>query len=267
MFMKRNGFTLVELLVVIGIIALLMAIIVPALQRSKQQARAVTCGFNIRQLLLGLFTFESDNYHLPFGFDDTNLSPPQGGWPGFIEYDRAGWWWFNYAEGFFSNANKIKTVLQCPSRRLGRLKFGDNVLCGNYGVNTSLCKSAAGRKSRAEFIGTPLSLARIANPGQTILIVDSGYSIINWTHATDAPPYSLGNMIEDTAYIPGMEINKDRTNLWPGQMTDAIDGRHLSKTVNVGFADGHVSRQKADSLFVEKVGDSYKNRSPLWRPK
>ena len=264
--MKRNGFTLVELLVVIAIIALLMAIIVPALQRSKQQARAVACSSNIRQLLLGLFTFESDNQHLPFGFDDTRLSSPPGGWPGTIAYDRLGWWWFNYTEGFFSKDKGKNQAPWCPSRRTRESKF-EYVLHGNYGVNTSVCKSTAGRKSRAEFIGTPLSSAKIPNPGQTLLIVDSGYSTINWTHATDSPPYSLSSMIEDTAYIPGMEINKEKTNLWPSQIADAIEGRHLSKTVNVGFADGHVSRQKADSLFVEKVGDSYRNRAPLWRPK
>ena len=40
-----------------------------------------------------------------------------------------------------------------------------------------------------------------------------------------------------------------------------------NKTVNVGFADGHVTRKKADDLFVEKAADAYMNRSPLWLPK
>ena len=170
-------------------------------------------------------------------------------------------------EGFFNKADSKKTVLRCPSKRLNSPKLKNNILCGNYGVNQSICKSSRGRRSRAEFIGTPLSTSNILRPVETLLIVDSGYSIINWWHATDVPPVSLGStIIEDTAYVPGLWINKER-DLWPGQEYDAINGRHPNKTVNVGFADSHVSRKKADDLLVEKTGNDYKNRSPLWLPR
>jgi len=58
---KRKGFTLVELLVVISIIALLMGILMPALSRARMQAQAIVCGSNQKQLGLGWTFYAGDN--------------------------------------------------------------------------------------------------------------------------------------------------------------------------------------------------------------
>ena len=264
--MGRRAFTLIELLVVVAILALLIAILLPSLQSSRQHAKAVLCGSNIKQLGFGLAMYEAENQTFPYGFHFSH-TPPPGGYPGYIQYDRPGWWWFNFIEGFYKKSDSKRTVVKCPSKQLRNPKLKNNILCGNYGVNRSVCKSSDDIQShRKEFTGTPLSSNDITHPGQTLLIVDSGYSMISWWHVTDVPPVSLGSTIEDTAYVPGLEINKDK-DLWPGQEWDAINGRHPNKTINIGFADGHISRKKADDLFVEKISEDYKNKSPLWQPK
>ena len=255
-----------ELFVVIAIIALLTAILLPSLQNSREHTKATLCGSNIRQLVLGLAMYETENETFPHAFNDTPMEPPPGGCAGYFQYDRVGRWWFNHIIDYSRKDSNKDSVIWCPSRRINDRRLKGDVLCANYGVNQAICKSWGGRKSYNEFIGTPLGSTDITYPAQTLLIVDSGYSTITWWHATDAPPVPLSNtIIEDAAYIPGLRINRER-DLWPGQEEDAINGRHSQKTVNVGFVDGHVSRKEAYNLFVEKTADSYKNLSPLWRP-
>ena len=264
--MKRPCFTLIELLVLIAIIALLMAVLVPVLRSSRLRAKSILCASNIKQLLVGLMMYENENQILPQGFHSTDIPPPCG-YPGNRKYDEPGWWWFNYIGDYLTEDRAKVSTLWCPSRQINDSELKSDVLCGNYGVNQSICKKSRGRRGREEFTGQPLRSGHISRAGETLLVVDSGYSMINWWHVTDILAFTLRSKpIEDTAYMPGLEINSER-DLLAGQLQDAINSRHPNKTVNVGFVDGHISRIKADSLLVEETAGGYKNRSPLWAPK
>ncbi len=67
---RKQGFTLIELLVVISIIALLLSILMPALQKVKEQARAVICKANLHQWGIMYFLYaENHNQSLPVGWN------------------------------------------------------------------------------------------------------------------------------------------------------------------------------------------------------
>lgn len=268
--MRRLAFTILELLVVIAIIAILMAILIPTVNYSRKQAKTVACASNVRELVIGLHAYEAENQIFPQGFDGDHPGTPPQGYSGLGEFDKMGWWWFNFLPDYFRKDSKHREVLWCPDRQLTGSRLKKDVLCGNYGVNQSICKDSYGTRKLAEFVGSPLRLGDIPKPSSTLLVVDSGYALINWWHVTTEPPGTFSTRIEDTAYIPGLpinlEINKKRT-FWPEQQKDAIGDRHPSKTVNIGFADSHVAKTKATELIVEKNGESYKNHQPLWRPK
>jgi prepilin-type N-terminal cleavage/methylation domain-containing protein/prepilin-type processing-associated H-X9-DG protein len=112
-----SAFTLVELLVVISIIAMLLAVLMPAMSRARKTAQAITCAANMRGVGIGMFAYVADFQYFPASY----LYPSDAGGNYSTEnqdpshpYGYLNWTWY-----LFNNGKVNAKSFTCPSMHLG----------------------------------------------------------------------------------------------------------------------------------------------------
>lgn len=102
MLVKRRGFTLIELLVVIAIIAILVALLLPAVQQAREAARRTQCKNNLKQIGIAIHNYHDVTNRFPIGFLD-----PIGG---NSERISSGWAWSAYLLPYLEQANAFTAL-------------------------------------------------------------------------------------------------------------------------------------------------------------
>jgi prepilin-type N-terminal cleavage/methylation domain-containing protein len=155
---KRIGFTLIELLVVIAIIALLMAILIPTLNRAREQGKRATCLHNLKGLVLAWIMYTDDN--------DSKLVIGQAGDEGWVKYI-----------GTLPNERPVEEQLEAIKSGLlfEYAKMPKLYRCPVAGRDEMRTYSATHSMNGAEFNGSGkvyTKLSEMKRPGERMVFLD-----------------------------------------------------------------------------------------------
>jgi prepilin-type N-terminal cleavage/methylation domain-containing protein/prepilin-type processing-associated H-X9-DG protein len=253
---RRHGFTLIELLVVIAIIAVLIGLLLPAVQKVREAAARTQCQNNLKQLGLAFHNHHDQLNFFPsggLGFD----SPPTylGGSPAVGQAQLAGWGFqiLPYIEG--DNVWKAGAVVAigtpnrlffCPSRRGPQVVIRNDTysppVAGGASIAYALCDYAASNREGTGVVRQilPTRMAEITDgTSNTLLLGDKRLNLyyLGQPQTDDNEGYTVGwnsDTIRRTERGPRPDFS-DLTGDGDGRFGSSHPGRF-----NAVFADGSV---------------------------
>lgn len=230
---RAAAFTLIELLVVIAIVAILAAMLLPVLARSKLSAQRAVCEGNLRQLGVATELYLGDNSGYFFNRCQPITAAGQQWWFGWLsggaEEQRA----FDLSTGLLFPYLHGSDVRICPSPVWSSPQFKPKGATAifSYGCNSYVFAGAN---------QSPVSANKVARPSGTVLYADAAQ--VN----TFQSPASMANPMFEEWYYVDLETNYLNANNQPN-----AHFRHAERA-QVTLADGHVDLEKAVAGSYDK---------------
>ncbi|HEV3164008.1 MAG TPA: DUF1559 domain-containing protein [Isosphaeraceae bacterium] len=278
---SRRGFTLIELLVVIAIIAVLIALLLPAVQGSREAARRAQCVNNLKQIGLALHNYEQTHLTFPFGY--VSNFDAQGDDVG------PGWGWASMLlpqleQKTIYDALNFDSAIEHPANFTGRLPLVSSFLCPSdsvqpfwWAVNRdaatgaprqNICQIASSNYVGMYGLGEPgpagegvffrnskIDLRDITDgTSQTLTVGERSHRLgeATWvgsvTNAIMFPTDNdnIGRYVTETS--SGMVLGHAGEGVGPGDPRSDVNqfySLHAGRGANFLFADGHVAFLKS----------------------
>jgi prepilin-type N-terminal cleavage/methylation domain-containing protein/prepilin-type processing-associated H-X9-DG protein len=234
---RRHGFTLIELLVVIAIIAVLIGLLLPAVQKVREAANRMSCSNNLKQIGLALHNYENTYGSLPpwgsdFGYNPRPANP--------LGNQRQGHSALGMILPFIEQENVIR-IAHPGASVIDPINWPPNwgtSLAGQTKVKTFMCPSAPARELDygPYFVSLGVPNRGVFNLGVTDYAIVRGlHSNFTRACAPASPPDASGDLGVGAMGVRGL-INPEGLTRGKAKLTDMTDG--TSNTIMVAEDGG-----------------------------
>ncbi len=238
----RRGFTLVEILVVIGIIALLAGIAFPVFSRARESGRTAVCSSNLKQLGLGFRQYVQDS---------------GGRFPGtgaYTIWENSGQWVTGKNNAALADLSEQKPVpAGCAPAACNKADVEKGALY-SYIRSTAVYSCPSNKDKESKLLTYSMNCAigflgdvRIKTPAEIVLLVDE-------EKANDGFFFAAGSPDDKTLYPQGIKDD--------GKSTDKLAEYHNGGG-NLLFVDGHVKFYPFNAFPLDKEKEGLANKSKM----